>query len=124
MGNRVYLVEDSVLLRNQIRLAIESTDALSVIGSSSRATIAIHEIRNLRPDIAVIDLQLEEGSGWDVFDKVGGHCSNVIILTNHSSEPFRSEARSRGVAHFFDKSNEFDLFLEKLQEMSDTSDPG
>lgn len=41
-----------------------------------------------------------------------------VILTNHDSEPFRAKAKRRGVTHFFDKSNEFDLFLDTLKALS------
>ena len=116
-------MEDSTLLRNRIKIAIEDTGSI-VVGSSASARIAIGEIVDLRPDIAVIDLQLEQGSGWDVLDQVATHCSNIMVLTNFGSDLFRSEAERRGVTHFFDKTNEFEQFLLTLQKLSDKADKG
>lgn len=113
----VYLVEDSPVLRQRITRAIEATGAFKVIGSSGRAAEAVDGIRALRPDIVVLDLQLEEGTGWDVLDGAGGVPRHVLILTNHGAEPFRQAARERGLHYFFDKTTEFDGFLSTLESL-------
>ncbi len=117
MSKSVYLVEDSAALRRQFLLAIEKTGLPGVAGSASRADLAIREIEELRPDILVLDLQLEQGTGWDVIDQAGSACGHVIILTNHGAAPFRAAAEERGITDFFDKSIEFDLFLERLRAL-------
>jgi DNA-binding NarL/FixJ family response regulator len=114
LAKSAYLVEDSRLLRRQIVAAIEETGLFSLAGTAARATEAIREIRFLRPDVLILDLQLEEGSGWDVFDAAGGHAQHVIVLTNHTAAPFRAAAAERKIEHFFDKTSQFDAFLAHL----------
>ena len=121
MGNRIYLVEDSPKLRNLIQQAIENIGAFQVVGSAACAATAIREIEELVPDIAIVDLELKKGSGWDVLDGTSA-VPTRMILTNHNLSLFRAEAKRRGITHFFDKSLEFDLFLETLRKLSVESD--
>ena len=114
----VYLVEDSPVLRQRITRAIEGTGALEVVGSAGRAHQAVDEIQALQPDIVVLDLQLEDGTGWDVLAGAGHVPRHIVILTNHGAEPFRQAARERGCAYFFDKTTEFDGFLSTLQTLA------
>lgn len=118
MPSSVYLVEDSSVLRLQIEQAVEDWCGLRFIGSSGDAGAAIQEILALKPDIIVVDLQLQPGSGWDVIDAVMGVPQQILILTNHASPPFRDAAKNRRIHHFFDKTSEFDIFLRKLEELA------
>jgi two-component system, response regulator RegA len=107
---RVYLVEDSPLLVTRIARALEETGTLQVVGTAARADVAIEDLSSLRPDLAVVDLQLEQGTGWDVVDAAYRAGIRVVVLSNYGAEVFRTEAEARGVA-FFDKSTEFEIFL-------------
>lgn len=118
MAKTVYLVEDSPVLRTQILQAIEESGRYRLAGSSARAQEAIAEIREQKPQVLVVDLQLEQGSGWDVVDACAGIPQHVIILSNYSAPPFRAAAESRRIPHFFDKTTEFEAFIQTLQEFS------
>lgn len=108
-------MEDSTLLRTQIVRALEETGVLTVIGFATRADVALQEIAAIRPDVLVVDLQLEQGTGWDVIEGSEGIAGRTMILTNHGSEQFRAVAKERGIREFYDKTSEFDLFLQEVR---------
>jgi len=106
---RIYLVEDSAILLKFLRELLQSVGA-EVIGQADSARIAMREIRRLRPDVAIVDITLQRGNGFDVLRALAEEKNDErpvrIVLTNHSSAPYRNAAKRFGAEYFFDKSTE------------------
>jgi DNA-binding NarL/FixJ family response regulator len=111
---KVFLVEDSPLLRERLMALIESVGA-STVGHADGAREAIDGILAARPDVVVLDLHLKEGNGFDVLRAVAKEAPEItfFVLTNHPIDSFRAVATRLGARGFFDKSTEF----EKLREV-------
>ena len=82
----------------------------SVVGIAARANEAIAEILADRPDIVVLDLRLEQGSGFDVLRAVHEAAPeiDVYMLSSFAAEPTRRLAARLGARGFFDKATEFE----------------
>ena len=120
---RLYYVEDSSELRSRIDRELAGIDGVLLMGHSERASEALREIRQCRPDVVVLDLQLSEGSGIDVLKGLRGEdpAPVVIVLTNHSDATTRSRTLKAGARYFFDKSTEFDQFLYTVNRLTQSS---
>lgn len=112
---RVYLVEDSAPVRERLEAMIDGVAARTV-GHARGASEAIEGILAAHPDLVVLDLQLEQGSGIDVLRALRARAPGieVLMLTNFASEPYRRAAERLGARGFFDKSKEFDGVREAL----------
>jgi DNA-binding NarL/FixJ family response regulator len=106
----VFLVEDSASIRERLVRLFESVPGARVIGQAADADEAIAAILAARPDVVVLDLQLEQSSGFDVLRAV--HSLEPAIafymLSNFASEPYRRHAERLGARGFFDKSTDFE----------------
>ena len=63
------------------------------------------------PDLVVLDVQLAEGSGFDVLRALHAQAPEleVVMLSNYSAEPYRQIAAALWRAgRFFDKAREFE----------------
>lgn len=111
---KVFLVEDSALLRSRLETMLSSIAGASVVGHASGAPQAIQAILEAGPDAVVLDIHLEEGNGFDVMKALRESAPHIAVyaLTNFPSEPYRRKAESLGARGFFDKSGE----LERLRE--------
>jgi DNA-binding NarL/FixJ family response regulator len=112
---RVYLVEDSAPVRERLE-AMVGAAAARTVGHASGAREAIAGILAARPDLVVLDLKLEQGSGIEVLRALHERAPGieVLMLTNFASEPYRRAAERLGARGFFDKSTEFDGVREAL----------
>lgn len=63
---RVYLLDDHEIVRRGLREILARAGDIEVVGESGSAVEAARRIPALRPDVAVLDGRLPDGSGIDV----------------------------------------------------------
>ncbi|MER7277258.1 response regulator transcription factor [Dactylosporangium sp. NPDC000244] len=85
---RVYLLDDHEVVRFGLRELLEREGDIEVVGESGSAVEATHRIPALRPDVAVLDGRLPDGSGIDVCRDVRSIDSsiNALILTSYDDD--------------------------------------
>ena len=115
---QVFLVEDSTAIRERLEMLLGAVPGTTVIGRAARAADAIRDILATRPDLVLLDVQLAEGSGFDVLRELHARAPElpVVMLTNYSSDPYRQIAERFGARAFFDKTREFERVREVLAQ--------
>ena len=85
---RVYLLDDHEVVREGLRALLESHEDIEVVGESGSAVDAAHRIPALRPDVAVLDARLPDGSGIEVCRTVRAVDPSVraLILTSYDDD--------------------------------------
>lgn len=113
---KVFLVEDSPLLRKRVEAMLTALPRAQVIGHAGDADAAIAAILADPPDAVVLDIQLEKGSGFDVLRAVRERAPKVVfyVLTNFANDAYRAAAERLGARGFFDKSTEFEHLRDAL----------
>lgn len=106
---RVFFVEDSAAVRERLE-ALGRVAGGVTGGHATTAADAIRGILACMPDLVLLDLQLGEGSGFDVLRAVQRVAPQIpiYVVTNHDTPPNRELARRLGARGFFDKTNEFE----------------
>lgn len=66
MTLRVYLLDDHEIVRRGLRELLELEDDIEIVGESGSAEEAERRIPALRPDVAILDARLPDGSGIEV----------------------------------------------------------
>jgi two-component system response regulator DevR len=85
---RVYLLDDHEVVRQGLRALLESAGDIEVVGESGSAVDATHRIPALRPDVAVLDARLPDGSGIEVCRSVRAVDPTIraLILTSYDDD--------------------------------------
>ena len=111
---QVFLVEDSPLVRERLEALIGQVPGTEIVGRAVGAQAAIRDILQARPDLVVLDVQLAEGSGFDVLRALHAQAPelDVVMLSNYSSDPYRQIAERFGARAFFDKTRDFERVRE------------
>ena len=83
---RVYLLDDHELIRRGIRDLLEESGEITVVGESGLAAEAAAQIPVLRPEVAILDGRLPDGSGIDVCREVRSQDPGIKALIQTSND--------------------------------------
>jgi len=99
---RVYLLEDHEVVRHGLRDLLEREGDIQVVGESGSAVDAEHRIPALRPDVAVLDARLPDGSGIDVCREIRSVDPTIqaLILTSYEDDEALFAAIMAGAAGY------------------------
>lgn len=116
MPLNLFLVEDSVPVRERIEATLAALAGVLIVGHAAGADEAMHAILALRPHVVLLDLKLGQGSGFDVLRGVLPKAPEIefYMLSNFATPAYRRTAEQLGARGFFDKSHEFQRLLDVL----------
>lgn len=86
--SKVFLLDDHEVVRRGIADLLEATSDLTVAGEAATAAEALHRIPAVRPDVAVLDARLPDGSGIDVCRDIRSQFPDTqcVILTSYDDD--------------------------------------
>lgn len=94
------LADDDKDFRRIYRRLFERTEGFRVMDEAGTGQEAIRKVNALRPDIALVDVQMPDGSGLDVVRGVAKAPTRVIVLTTFDLDEYIAEALRDGAAGF------------------------
>lgn len=99
----VFLLDDYEVVRRGLRGLFDSEDGFEVIGESGSAKDAEARIPALRPDVAILDARLPDGSGVAVCRSIRSVDPTIqaIILTSYDDDEALFAAIMAGAAGYF-----------------------
>ncbi len=119
---KIYIVDDSDLLRERLIGMIAETDDVNIIGQSESAKVAISEIISKKPDLVFLDIRLPSGSGIEILEAIKNtsNAPTVVMLTNYPYAQYEKKCRDLGADHFLDKSRDFELIPALIADIAKT----
>lgn len=113
---RVFLADDSPLIRQ--RVAAMLARRAMIVGEAETPQQSIDGILAVRPDVVVLDVQLEGGTGLQVLRAVRQIEPGIafIVFSNHAAPPYRERYLGEGACRFLDKAAEFDQLLDAVEQ--------
>jgi DNA-binding NarL/FixJ family response regulator len=98
---RVLVVDDHAVVRAGLSSALSQAE-FEVVGSAGTVAEALAQIAHLNPDVVVIDLNLPDGSGFDIVQWIRSisKTMGIVILTLNSGTEFITAALKSGANSF------------------------
>lgn len=114
---RILLVDDHKVLRDGLRVLLESEDDLRVVGEAGTAAQAIADARSLQPDVIVMDLGLPDMSGIDAIRAIRAHdpAARIVVLSMYSRREFVVPAIEAGSDGYVPKSATHTSLLQAIR---------
>ncbi len=116
---RVLIADDSDRVRDSLRRMIACFSHLTVVGEAQNGTQALEMIRQLQPEVVVLDLEMPEMTGLEVLETLKGEALNctIIMFTGQTEEVYRQKCLDLGAKYFFQKATQLDRFVAVLKEL-------
>ncbi len=102
MTVRVFLLDDHEIVRRGVRELLEAHDDLEVVGEAATAAEGIARIPAVKPDVAVVDMQLPDGNGVEVCREVRSRDETIrcLILTSFADDEALFDSIMAGAAGY------------------------
>ena len=114
-NTRIYIVEDSSIIRENLIEALQENAPVEVVGTAEdeRSAVAWLRDRSHASELVIVDIFLKSGSGLGVLKAMQEmpDAPMRIVLSNHATPEIRVKCQQLGATKVFDKSNELDEML-------------
>jgi DNA-binding NarL/FixJ family response regulator len=117
---RVFLIEDSLLLRQALEEMLDELDRVALVGSADTERDSLAGLEETTADLVIVDLALREGTGLGVLSALAKtperfHSPTAVVLSNHAYPQMRERCARLGAAAFFDKSLQLPDLIEFIR---------
>ncbi len=103
MSLRVVIAEDEAIIRLDLQETLEE-EGYEVVGSTSRGDEAVALVRDLKPDLAILDIKMPGMDGLTAAKEIAaGRWAAVLILTAFSQRDLVEQARDAGAIGYLVK---------------------
>jgi DNA-binding NarL/FixJ family response regulator len=120
MTPRILIVDDHEIVREGIRTLLgRSRSEWQICGEASNASEALMAVKNLEPDIVILDITMPGTSGLEVAKRIKNMQipSHVLIFTMHESERLATEVREAGAHGYVLKSQAARDLVSAIEEV-------
>ncbi len=116
---KVFLADDSALIRDRV-VALLANRAIDIVGQAETPQGSIDGILAAHPDVVVLDVQLEGGTGLQVLRAVRQVDPGIafVVFSNNAGPAYRKRYLGEGAQRFLDKTTEFDQLASAVEHAS------
>jgi len=117
---KVVLADDHVVVRNGIKMLLESAGEIIVIGEASNGQEALEVVKQLQPDVLIIDIRMPIMNGLEATGKLGSYSENTkaLILSMHNDEEYVLQAMDSGASGYLLKDTSKEEFIKAIYNVS------
>ena len=107
MPYSILIVDDNASIRRSLRSCIQQNTHWRVCGEADNGKIAIECVKELNPDIVILDLQMPIMNGLEAARQISRLAPNTAMLmfTLYSGEQLLKDAQAAGIKDVVSKSN-------------------
>jgi DNA-binding NarL/FixJ family response regulator len=118
MKVRVLLVDDHHLMREGLRGLLQGQAHYEVVGEAENGRAAAELVRDLQPDVVVMDVTMPELNGIDATHQIieDGRGPKVVALSMHSDRQFVSRMLAAGASGYLPKDCAFEELSRAINE--------
>jgi two-component system, NarL family, response regulator NreC len=102
MKIRVFLADDHTVVRDGLRLILETDEDITVVGEAADGRKAVDEVLKLKPAIVIMDIAMPNLNGIEATQQILKTLPavKVIILSMHASTEYVSRALTAGAVGY------------------------
>jgi CheY-like chemotaxis protein len=120
---RIFIADDSLLIRERIASMLRAS-AMTIVGQAETPQDSIEGILAMYPDVVVLDVQLQGGSGLQVLRAIRHAAPDIafVVFSNSADPSYRNCYLGAGAEDFLDKTHQFDQLAQAVINASNHVD--
>ncbi len=119
MKVRILLVDDHTLVRQSLRNFLETEPDFELVGDAENGLAALRMIEKHRPDIVLLDLQMEGLNGLEVLRRARSRFprTRVLVLSMHQDSSYVVRALKNGASAYVLKHSDVKDLVHAVREV-------
>jgi two-component system, NarL family, response regulator DesR len=114
---RIVIAEDQRMVLGALGSLLNLEDDMEVVGKASNGVEAITLVKQLKPDICIMDIEMPEKTGLDAAEELRGHDCKVIILTTFARTGYFQRALKAGVSGYLLKDSPSEELADSIRSV-------
>ena len=86
---KALIVDDEPLARKEVRRLLAAHPAITIVGEASNVGEAETKIRELAPDLVFLDIEMPDGTGFDLLERLE-HAPQIVFTTAYDQHALRA----------------------------------
>lgn len=121
MTIKIILADDHTIVRHGLNKTLQQQEGMEVVGQAKDGLSAIQLVRELSPDIVIMDISMPDINGIDATREIMRDFpdTKVIALSMHSAKKFVREMFKAGAVGYLLKDCEFDELSSAIRIVMD-----
>jgi two-component system response regulator NreC len=117
---RVFLADDHAVLREGLRMLVNSQDDMECVGEAGDGRAAVKGVIELLPDVAVLDVSMPELNGLQATERIRACCpdAKIVALTRHSDDGYLQLLLKAGVSGYILKQSTSNVFVAAIRAVA------
>ena len=113
----ILIVDDHPLVREGLKSILRPAAEYEVIGQAGRARDALHLVKNLQPDLVLLDLSLPDKSGLEICREIRNisPSTRILIVSMHSKVDYIVKAFQAGATGYMTKESATERLLKGVE---------
>ena len=113
---RVLIVDDNPQVRVDLRVLLQLSNEIEVVGEASNGQEAIQQAEQLHPDVVIMDLEMPTLDGLHATQQIKGRllARRIVILSVHSGRDDIERAMQAGADAFVQKGSSYITLFESI----------
>src|SRR5574341_1933655 len=102
---RIVIADDHDIVRTGIRMMLAAEEDMEIVGEASDGREAIYLVRDLKPDVVVMDVQMPDMNGIEATRRIRQEVPEcaILALTIHEDEQYFFQMLDAGVLGYVAK---------------------
>ena len=117
---RVLLADDHEMIREGLKLLLNSQPDMECVGEASNGRVAVERVCELLPDLVVMDVSMPELNGLQATKKIKATCPQVkvLALTRHTDDGYLQQLLKAGVSGYVLKQSAADELVRAIRAVA------
>jgi DNA-binding NarL/FixJ family response regulator len=111
------IVDDHPMMRDGLNMRISSQDDMEVCGEAATENAAVELVRQLCPDLVLIDISLKEGNGIELVKRIRllNATTKMLVVSTFEESLYAERALRAGALGYLNKNESNEKLIEAIR---------
>lgn len=120
---KILILDDNDLQRSKLQSVFSNQEGLEVIGNTNDGFEGLKLILDLKPNVVVMDMVLQNYDGFELLEKIKNGCGEdrpkVLVVSSLKGEDFASKAIELGANYYMIKPVMDEVLIKRIKSLTE-----